>query len=196
MLRPVLAVIAAAVALSPQFVAAQNAYCDEVWANRNLIFDRAGYCFASPLGQSVFDNADCSTQQPRLDAFDQAAVDLMREAEEIAGCAVDTNRTALDPGAAAVLARLSLLTRVPGRDYAESGCIGYNGPTAALRAGPSDTAALLGEIGPGMTVIFAYLPVGDWSYVITTDGAGTELGHGYVWSGIFSPNMPCRQVAG
>jgi len=27
-------------------------YCDELWFTRNLAFDRAGYCFGSPLGKA------------------------------------------------------------------------------------------------------------------------------------------------
>ena len=36
-------------------------HCEEWWFTRNLVFDRAGYCFSSPLGQAVFDNSDCFT---------------------------------------------------------------------------------------------------------------------------------------
>ena len=45
--------------------------CDDLWLTRNLIFDRAGYCFGSVLGKSVFDNEGCTPGVPELAEADQ-----------------------------------------------------------------------------------------------------------------------------
>jgi len=55
-MRAFLALLLAALAAP----AAALEICDELWFTRNLIYDRAGYCFSSPLGRAVFDNSDCT----------------------------------------------------------------------------------------------------------------------------------------
>lgn len=197
MYRFLAAALAAVVLLSSAAAPAraQDGWCEELWLNRNLIFDRAGYCFGSALGQALFDNSDCTTQSPALDAADAEGVALIRAAEGRANCSVDTSATTLGADAMTLLRRLRALDRIPARDEFESACIGYQGPTVALRSGPSGSAAIIGEIGPGVTVGFAHLPIGDWSYVTTHDGTGVPMGHGYIRNEIFA-TMPCRMMAG
>ena len=42
--------------------AVADALCDELWLTRNMVFDRAGYCFGSNLGEAIFDNSDCNSR--------------------------------------------------------------------------------------------------------------------------------------
>lgn len=73
-----------------------NDICDDLWFTRNLLFDRNGYCFGSPLGKAVFDNADCTTNDPGLDAQQQDVLDQVLTRGKEIGCKVDSKRTKLD----------------------------------------------------------------------------------------------------
>jgi hypothetical protein len=33
--------------------------CDELWGERNAVYDDAGYCFKTQRGIDAFDNSDC-----------------------------------------------------------------------------------------------------------------------------------------
>ena len=54
--------------------AAASDVCHDLWFTRNLIMDRAGYCFGSMLGKATFDNSDCTGKNVSLDAGDQLMV--------------------------------------------------------------------------------------------------------------------------
>ena len=69
--------------------------CDDVWFTRNLHFDRAGYCFGSPLGQAVFDNSNCIGKDVTLAPDAKRQIDEIRRIEALHGCNVDTNRSFL-----------------------------------------------------------------------------------------------------
>lgn len=51
--------------------------CDELWYQRNAIYDAAGYCFQTARAQQVFDNTGCTGGTPSGSA--------MREVERIIG---------------------------------------------------------------------------------------------------------------
>ena len=69
--------------------------CDDLWFTRNLIMDRAGYCFGSALGQAVFDNGNCIGKSVSLSTQLQRQVAEIRELEKQIPCKVDTARTRL-----------------------------------------------------------------------------------------------------
>ena len=60
--------------------------CEDLWFTRNLIMDRAGYCFGSALGQSLFDNGDCLGKSVVLDAASSRLVQELRAREAQFAC--------------------------------------------------------------------------------------------------------------
>lgn len=144
--------------------------CDDLWFTRNLVFDRAGYCFGSALGQAVFDNEGCTTQTPEIGSDGQRliAAAIAREAEF--DCDLDTSRTELDAE------RMDLrreITELPLRSDGESACIGWTGSAAALRAARDDIAPLTGMIAAGDTLQFRFDDVDGWSFVEIDRADGT-----------------------
>ncbi len=140
---------------------AQDA-CYDVWFTRNLHFDRAGYCFDSPLGQAIFDNSDCTGTSITLTPQAKQQVDEIKQLEAMHGCQVDTNRTSLE---ISDIATRRQLRDLPIRDEFESGCLGWQGRPVSLHAGTGPDTPEIGRIEPGDYVLFSFLPVGDWSYV-------------------------------
>ena len=145
---------------------AQDA-CDDYWFVRNLIFDRAGYCFGSPLGQSVFDNTDCHTKSPQLSEDDKSRIAQIKTKETEWGCSVDTARRNLDLPSFKLRLRMS---DQPLHDDTESACLGYRGPDVPLRAGRSPDSPIIGYLRDGDTHIDAYTyfdgePADTWRYV-------------------------------
>ena len=165
--------------------------CEDIWFTRNLIMDRAGYCFSSPLGAALFDNSDCTGTQISLDPAAQAQVARIRALEAQHGCQVDTNRTWMDMPD---MAFRKALTVLPIRTEGEWGCLGWTGAAAPLYSGYYEPFHAIGQVGPGDYVSFAYENVGDWIYVTTYApvwGAFRSAGWLY-WPG----EKPCADAAG
>jgi len=64
--------------------------CDSLWYQRNLIYDRKGYCFQSPRGQAAFSNEGCTEglaagDIPLTDA-ESAEVQRLVARERALGC--------------------------------------------------------------------------------------------------------------
>ncbi len=146
--------------------------CEEMWYLRNLIADRAGYCFTTPLGEAIFDNGDCTTTELGLSPSESARFHAIRAVEEAYSCAVDVSKTTLP-----YLERRdwNLIETLPVPDGLESACQGYRFRPFALRSGPRGDAAVVGEVRTGDTVRFRYLDEGDWMFLIT-DGPSAALG--------------------
>jgi len=153
-------------AMAPAFAEARDdAYCQEHWFTRNAIFDRAGYCFGSALGQSVFDNSDCTGKNMMLDNRAKAQLAQIKEFEVRAGCKVDTAAKTLDfPG----LKERARLTDQPIRDELESACIGWQGEDLALHAGSSAQKPVIGRLQKGDVIGLSHLPENGWTYVIAS----------------------------
>ncbi|MCY4288930.1 MAG: YARHG domain-containing protein [Aestuariivita sp.] len=83
--------VAFILAFSPSL--AQAELCDELWFTRNLVFDRARYCFGTTLGRATFDNSDCMTRSPVLSEEDQRIIAEVQAVEEDFSFSVDTSRT-------------------------------------------------------------------------------------------------------
>lgn len=173
-------------ALFPTLVQA-DAYCDELWFTRNLIFDRAGYCFSSELGMATFDNSDCTTKDPQLSQKEQSQVAFLKEHETWADCQIDTLRRFHDFDGADWLRQLITL---PIRDKGESACIGYSGPPIPLSSGAAPARGLTGGIVEGDNVNYAHLPEEDWFYVTTSNGQA-----GWTDIDVISKNL-CEAYAG
>ncbi len=164
--------------------------CDEAWFTRNQIFDRAGYCFGSPLGEAVFDNADCTTKSPNLTEADKSAITIIREIEEEFECKIDTSRQSL------VIELFSLkrsLIDIPIPTGYESGCLGWLGAPKPLFAGRAAAYPVTAQILPGDHVNWQHLDAGDWGFV-TVFRNQQVIGAGW---GMFDFNtMQCKSFAG
>ena len=178
------------ICLSPSIVAA--AACDDLWFTRNLIMDRAGMCFGTPLGQALFDNADCSGSQVRLSPENLDVVNQLQSLEAIIGCRIDTSRQWLDlPD----IEFRRVLTTHPVLDRLAWGCNGWTGPAVPLYAGYHAPLQAIGQISPGDFVVFDHISgVPNWSYVTShtyNHGALKSAGWLY-WPG----ESPCADIAG
>ena len=156
--------------------AAATDACDDLWFTRNLIFDRAGYCFGSTLGQSVFDNGDCTTGEPSLSPELKETVDRIRARETWFDCQVNTSATSLNLDAMELRKSLDTL---PVIDEFESACLGWQGEPMSLFAGISPDARQIGSINPGDDVFFSHELQGDASFVtVSQAGQFRALGWG------------------
>lgn len=158
--------IAAVVAFAVGTPALADDTCHDLWFTRNLVMDRAGYCFGSVLGKAVFDNAGCSGKSVSLDRRTQALVSRVRGLEKDLACKVDTAQPVLVLDDIDIRRRLSDL---PVRDEFESACIGWRLDPLPLRSGHSAGAGIVGEIRRGDSVGFRHYAVDGWNYVTVTD---------------------------
>ena len=136
--------------------------CDDLWFSRNLIMDRAGYCFGTALGRAVFDNAGCAGKSVSIGRDAQDFVDTLREQERTLRCKVDTGRRRLDLDDLAFRWRLDDL---PVADQLESGCIGWQEAATTLWSGRGPDARAIGRIEPGDNLLYRHLSVDGWDYV-------------------------------
>lgn len=162
-------------------------YCDELWFTRNLIFDRAGYCFGSSLGQAVFDNSDCSTKTPALTDREKAQVASLKETEEFLDCRTDTSRSRLEFTGGDWLRTFETL---PTRAEGESSCIDFKGPELPLYSGASETSAIIGAISVGDDPPYGHLAEGAWEFVTIGEQRG-----GWTNVNLFEGNR-CEAYAG
>lgn len=170
---------------------AAQGWCDDLWFTRNLVMDRAGYCFGTPLGQALFDNSDCTGRRIALDPEASRLVDTILAAEARNECAIDTSRRTVDLDDAAIRRRL---TDLPVRDEFESACIGWLGPETPLRAGHDRTAPELDRIARGDIVRYEHVPFGDWSYVTVATPEFETKGGG--WLDRSAVEEDCFEIAG
>jgi hypothetical protein len=189
-----IAYIACALMLAAPTAQADGPHCEDWWFARNLIFDRAGYCFSSPLGAALFDNSDCTTAEPRLTPEAAAIVAQIRGMERDEACAVDTTRTRLaDPGAVEAYRRME---DIPVRDIGESGCLGYLGAPLALHSGARTGAPVIGWVEPGMDVGFAHFTRNGYDYVTAFPKNNSISGAFSGWALIGPAPLPCDGYAG
>lgn len=173
--------------------AAQDSLCEQWWYTRNLIFDRAGYCFSSPLGAALFDNGDCTTTDPQLSPEEAGLVEEIRFMESEFECAVDTSASALQIFDPASMAGWTLDVPVPS-EYG-TGCFGYDGPEIPLYARRTVDSGEVARIIPGSDVFFSHFAVGDWIYVSGNGIAGAGGG----WAPLSTVRMEtfsCKSYAG
>lgn len=173
---------------------ADSIHCELPWFARNLIHDRAGFCFATPLGRAVFGNADCIGTDITLSERDRDAVARLHELEVLRLCSIDTNADVLEHEDA--FAHLRTAGRIPIPVEHESGCISYLGPAQPLLSQPDSAGHLTGRLAPGDSVLFGYQPEGGWDYVLVEPGdwGSNPRQYGWVYFGVEGP--VCRQYAG
>lgn len=176
---------------APAAPAAANDFCDENWFTRNLLFDRAGHCFGSPLGQAVFDNSDCIAADVTLSAEAQAVVDAIKRREARVGCDVDTSRIALDLDDIEIRRKLTVLPII---DEFAMGCIGWREAQTPLHAGPDAGSMVIGRIEPGDSVNVFHVEREGWTYVTARDAEWRLKSGG--WLGMELGEQSCEQWAG
>lgn len=172
---------------------AADEVCGDLWFTRNLVMDRAGYCFGTTLGRAVFDNGDCTGSTVSLGAGEQRLIARILDAEARNGCAVDTAQETLGIGFDDLAVR-RLLRDQPLRAVTESTCIGWQGEPEPLRAGHDPAAPVLGRIEAGDFVLFRHRPVDGWSYVTVTDQEFRTRAGGWLDDPAGAP--PCWEFAG
>ncbi len=169
--------------------AQEEPHCEELWLARNLLFDRAGYCFSTPLGQAVFDNSNCTETPAALDTRAADTVARIRAEEAVRGCAVDTDIAALPPYLADELAMYRAVRDIPIRNRSSGGCIGYRGPTILLRSAVEATSAVTGRFAEGASLGFSYASNDGWTFVTVLQPSGELLEFG--WAVIAIPDLNC-----
>lgn len=175
---------------------AAHAFCERAWVARNMIFDRAGHCFGSTLGQIMFNNADCIGTSPVLSPADQEAVNQIRGTEQHVGCRINT---AAGPTAEmqTAFAEYSRLIDIPAIDHLGFACWGYLGPSAQLRAGASPSAPIIGQINTGQSAVYQYWARNGWNYIdVMTGPGGTYIGSGWAQLNLGEGGSLCEQQAG
>ena len=170
-------------ALLPTFASANSAaYCEELWFARNAMLNDAGYCFSTPLGQSIFDNSDCTGRSPAF-APDVASQITFIQKLEAAGprgvgnsqrCRVDVSQTVLD--AVPYIELRQKLTFQPVPDGALAGCIGYQGDPLLIHVAPDMGAEIVGYIKAGYSLSLSHLPWNDWNFAIVQPDASRDDG--------------------
>ena len=160
-------------ALLPTVVAADiQEVCEELWFARNAMLNEAGYCFTPPLGQSVFDNSDCTTRQPRIEDAVSAQISRIQQIEqnppflEEAGqsCQVDTSQTELRE--LRFVALRQQVTFHPATDGRTGGCVNYMGDDFLVFSAPDIGARILGRVESGFSFSLAHLPWRDWNFAL------------------------------
>lgn len=165
--------------------------CPEMWFLRNLVFDRAGYCFGSNLGQAVFDNSDCWTKDPVLERGAQRYVAAIEDREAEFQCKIDSSRRSLD---LPLMEMYRGLDDLPLRDYAESACIGWRGAPVKLRAGAGFGSRVIHVIQPGDDLLFMHEDFAGWSFINVLRN-GRDVGIGWVQFD-WTTQPPCTDFAG
>ncbi len=160
-------------ALTPAPAAAQ-AYCEELWFTRNLLFDRAGYCFSTALGQSVFDNADCRGKVV-LEGVEADTMRLLLDLENAAGCRVDTRRGWIEVGHVGLRRKMTDLP-IPARSSRT--CAAWAGDPLPLRLARAPEAEVVAAARPGDTLTFGFEDAGRWRYAELTR-EGRVIGAGW-----------------
>jgi hypothetical protein len=163
-------------ALLPAPAAAQ-AYCEELWFTRNLLFDRAGHCFSTALGQAVFDNADCRGKV----VLQGAEADTMRRLlglERAAGCRVDTRRGWVEVAHIGLRRQMGDLP-IPLRD--SRGCT-WSGEVLPLRLARDAGAVVSAAARPGDRLTFSFEDAGGWRYA-ELRREGRVIGAGWTEAG-------------
>lgn len=154
--------------------------CDDLWFSRNLVYDQAGYCFGSALGQAVFDNAGCTPGAILPDAGGQALIRFVRAREAELGCKADTSRSTLDIDNLDL--RLALEPPVVAHSEYASGCLGWTGAPIELLAGPRAEAAAIGGVEPSDDIVWEYEWLEEtpgWSFITVYRGAA-QVGLGWM----------------
>lgn len=132
--------------------------CNQLWVMRNLIMDRAGYCFGSTLGKTLFDNGDCLGKDVTVPPADVAQVKRIQNLEKEIGCKVNTDARSLD---LRHLDALRVLRDFPLPDNGASSCNGWLGPELPVYDGYRAGSEIIGRLEGGDSVGFGFISPGE-----------------------------------
>lgn len=170
-------------------------FCEELWVTRNMMFDRSGYCFGSALGQSLFDNSNCTTSNPVLPPDYAQAVGRMRDLEARVGCRVTTGQPAW-PSIRRIANFYNQFWSIPEPLDGGYACWGYTGPAVTLYAGASTTTPQMGTVTSGLSYGSETWGLPGWQfYSVSTGPGGQHLFSGWAPHGAFAQGS-CEQEAG
>lgn len=164
--------------------------CDELWFTRNLVYDRAGYCFGSALGKAVFETAECEPVTVELADADVEIVDRILKMEAEFECEVDIRQDFL---AVPQLTLRKTVTDVPFPMDQEKTCVGWKGERLPLLTARSDDAEVAGAARPGDKLLSQFEPVDGWAFVEVYQN-DTPAGAG--WSKAEIGEASCTAFAG
>lgn len=142
--------------------------CLDLWFSRNAMFNDAGYCFGSPLGQALFDNSDCMTSDPQLTPINAQVIGKIKEEEQSLDCTIDTTNVSVDTNEIMSFPmRWQVETQpVAGpSEFTEFACFGFLQDRVAVRTSPTSGAELLGWINTGSDYRTNHQDWGKWSFV-------------------------------
>ena len=162
--------------------------CNQLWFMRNLIMDRAGYCFGSALGQALYDNAGCTGTDVRPGPAASRQVQKIQKLEQQIGCKVNTGQSRLD---LPLMAQIRRLRDMPLPDNGGWACLGWKAAAVPLYDGYGAGAKAIGQIAPGDRVDFGFLPEGNRVAVVVSRGGKTLLG----WKDV-GVEASCTEEAG
>lgn len=181
-----------AICVAPLAASAQNfGFCETAWVTRNMIFDRAGYCFGSALGQSLFDNSNCTTNTASAPPAYLDIISWVRGDEERIGCQINTSQGAW-PSIQAVHAYYNQFWTVAVPMDGGFGCLGYRGPAVPVYAGAATTTPVLGELSAGLYYFETHYGVDGWSFITVATSGGQDIVTG--WARGYTSD--CDQQAG
>lgn len=167
-------------------------FCEELWVTRNMIFDRAGYCFGSALGQSLFDNSNCSTGTAAAPQAYAQIIAWARGDEDRLGCRVNTAQPAW-PSIREVYSYYNQFWTVAVPIDGGFGCWGYSGPTVQVHAGAATSTPVLGQLSAGLSYVDTHYGVDGWSFItVVTGPSGQDIVTGWA-AGLTSD---CAEMAG
>lgn len=142
--------------------------CNWLWFTRNLIMDRAGYCFGSPLGKAFFDNSDCRGTEVQLSTRESHQVKKMVALERELGCKVNTQARDLDVHY--LVHPYKKLRDLPLPSGGETACLSWRGAAVPIFDGYTSGSKRIGEIRPGDWLGFSSESEGNWSAVTVSRG--------------------------
>lgn len=171
-----------------------EAECNQLWFMRNLIMDRAGYCFGTVLGQALYDNGDCLGKEVALAPAQSRQVAGIQALERQIGCKVDTGRATLDLPHMESYRRLA---DMPLPDNGGSACLSWTGPSVPLLSGYGGGARQLATLEPGDSLGFGSIPEGRWVAVrLGKGGMGGATVLGWLDTGPLDLERSCAAWAG
>ncbi|MBY8976951.1 DUF4453 domain-containing protein [Rhodobacteraceae bacterium NNCM2] len=167
--------------------------CNVLWFMRNLIMDRAGYCFGSNLGKAIYDNGDCKGTEVSLTAAQQQQVGKIRKLEKEIGCKVNTGQTQLKGYKIDAIRRLR---DMPLPDNGGSACT-WAGAPLDIYDGYSKGSSVMGQLSPGDRIGFGWIGEGDWNVIgISAGGPGGPESLGWLDMGKANFEASCTNWAG
>lgn len=78
--------VAAAIGTLTSVQPAMADVCDDLWYERNAIYNDNGYCFNTSAGRRTFDNSDCYTDDPDFTRREQRRIQQIKRQENEYGC--------------------------------------------------------------------------------------------------------------